>query len=212
MKNKKLLKKIICALIGVSFLVACKQEDPDSIKEAGHEEIKNVNVSALDQIEVSHLAFIREEENLARDVYARLAREYPEQTVFEQFAVNNVYESIGEVFREVWGLYFSKVFNELISDGFESELEALYAGAYIEELEINDIVVCPEVMVANGYPYRCGLQYTKDQNLKKAYTKLVRGAEYHLRAFVGQIEAIEGLGTYKAQYLEQKEVDTILGR
>jgi hypothetical protein len=38
------------------------------------------------------------------------------------------------------------------------------------------------------------------------------GSENHLRAFVGQIEAVIGEGNYVAQYLAQEEVDAILGR
>jgi hypothetical protein len=41
---------------------------------------------------------------------------------------------------------------------------------------------------------------------------LVDGSENHLRAYVGQIEAVIGVGNYVAQYLTQEQVDTILGR
>jgi len=41
---------------------------------------------------------------------------------------------------------------------------------------------------------------------------LISGSESHLRAYVGQIEAVIGVGNYEAQYLTQAEVDAILGR
>jgi hypothetical protein len=48
--------------------------------------------------------------------------------------------------------------------------------------------------------------------LINTYSHLIDGSENHLRAFVGQIEAVIGEGSYEAQYLSQQEVDVILGR
>jgi len=96
--------------------------------------------------------------------------------------------------------------------GRASELAALYVGAFIEELDMNDIAVCPQVMVDAGYPKPCGLEYTDASALTNAYSSLIDGSENHLRAFVGQIEAVIGDGNYVAQYLTQAEVDAILGR
>lgn len=194
--------------------------------------------AAIDKVESSHLIFMREEEKLARDVYLTLASKYPGQAVFSNIATkseqshtdtmrdrliqfkipdpnpstNNLPGSIGIFTGAEWGSYFSKKYTDLIALGSESELAALYVGALIEELDMNDIMVCPKVMINSGYPSPCGLQYTDERALKKSYGSLIQGSENHLRAFVGQIEAIEGYGTYKAQYLTQQEVDTILGR
>ncbi len=64
------------------------------------------------------------------------------------------------------------------------------------------------------YPDPCGLYYTKEIGLINAYSFLIDGSERHLRAFVGQIEALNGEGecSYEAQYLSQTDVDAILGR
>lgn len=194
--------------------------------------------AAIDKVERSHLIFMREEEKLARDIYLSFASKYPSQKVFSNIATkseqahtntmrdkliqfkipdpnpntNNLPGSIGVFTGAEWGSYFSKKYTDLITLGAESELAALYVGALIEELDMNDIVVCPKVMINSGYPSPCGLQYTDERALKKSYGSLIQGSESHLRAFVGQIEAIEGYGNYKAQYLTQEEVDTILGR
>ncbi|MBO1924386.1 DUF2202 domain-containing protein [Thiomicrorhabdus sp. 6S3-12] len=199
---------------------------------------KNATSSGLDRVEASHLTFMREEEKLARDVYLTLAEMYPEQSVFNQIATqseqthtdtmrdkleqfnltdpnpdaNNLPEEIGKFYGEEWGWYFTEKFDALISKATESELSALYVGAFIEELDMNDIVVCPEVMRESNYPKVCGLEYTDESALINAYSSLVDGSEYHLRAYVGQIEAVIGEGNYQAQYLSQDEVDTILGR
>ena len=77
---------------------------------------------------------------------------------------------------------------------------------------MHDISDCPAVMVKAGYNDPCGLNYTDESVLKTSYSSLIDGSESHLRAYVGQIEAVIGVGNYKAQYLTQEEVDAILGR
>lgn len=128
---------------------------------------------------------------------------------------NNLPDSIGIFTGKTYGDYFTMNFNNLIEIGSENELSALYVGAFIEELDMHDIVECPEVIVKmdNGIEEGgCGLNYTDEEALIRSYSSLIDGSENHLRAFVGQIEAIIGEGSYEAQYLSQEEVDTILGR
>ena len=194
--------------------------------------------ATLDSVEASHLTFMREEEKLARDVYLTLAELYPGQTVFSRIATraeqthtdtmrdkldqfnlpdpnpetNSLPTSLGIFTGAEWGWYFSEKFDALTKQGMKSELAALYVGAFIEELDMKDIAVCPQVMIDRGYPNPCGLQYTDESALQTAYTSLISGSENHLRAYVGQIEAVIGVGNYVAQYLTQAEVDTILGR
>jgi hypothetical protein len=194
--------------------------------------------ATLDATEASHLTFMREEEKLARDVYLTFAEMYPEQPVFstiatrseqthtdtirdklEQFGLpdpnpdaNDLPASIGLFSGTEWGWYFMQKYAELVAKGSNSELDALYVGALIEELDMNDIVVCPAVMVKAGYNNPCGLEYTDERAIQNAYSSLVDGSENHLRSYVGQIEAVIGEGNYQAQYLTQEEVDAILGR
>ena len=199
---------------------------------------KKLASTGLDAVEASHLTFMREEEKLARDVYLTLAGLYPDQGVFDRIATtseqthadtmrdklalydlpdpnpttNDLPASIGVFTGAEWGWYFTEKFEALTSKARESELDALYVGAFIEELDMHDIVVCPDVMVQAGYPQPCGLEYTDESGLINAYSSLVDGSESHLRAYVGQIEAVIGVGNYEAQYLTQAEVDAILGR
>lgn len=195
-------------------------------------------VSALDADEASHLTFMREEEKLARDVYLAFAEMYPEQDIFSTIATkseqthtdtmrdkldqfdlsdpnpgtNILPESIGVFTGDEWGWYFSETFTKLTRKGSESELAALYVGAFIEELDMHDIADCPQVMVDAGYRDPCGLRHTDERALINAYRSLIDGSENHLRSYVGQIEAVIGVGNYQAQYLTQEEVDAILGR
>ncbi len=199
---------------------------------------KPASTTKLDAVEASHLTFMREEEKLARDVYLTLAGLYPDQEVFNRIATtseqthtdtmrdklalynlpdpnpttNNLPDSIGVFTGEEWGWYFTEKFGALTSKGSLSELDALYVGAFIEELDMNDIAVCPAIMVEAGYPKPCGLEYTDESGLINAYSSLIDGSENHLRAYVGQIEAVIGVGNYVAQYLTQAEVNAILGR
>ncbi len=199
---------------------------------------KNGGSTGLDSAEASHLTFMREEEKLARDTYLTLANMYPNQGVFSTIATtseqthtdtmrdklaqyglpdpnpdaNNLPASIGVFLGAEWGWYFDEKFAALTAWGANSELDALYAGAFIEELDMHDIAECPQVMVDAGYASPCGLNYTDASGLINAYSSLIDGSENHLRSYVGQIEAIIGVGNYQAQYLTQAEVDAILGR
>ena len=127
-------------------------------------------------------------------------------------ATNDLPDSLGVFTGEEWSWYFTEKYTALTALGSESELQALYAGALIEELDMHDIADCPAVMVDAGYNDPCGLNYTDEVGLINAYRSLIDGSESHLRSYVGQIEAVIGVGNYEAQYLSQEEVDTILGR
>lgn len=201
----------------------------------------NDGSAGLDVAEETHLVFMREEEKLARDVYLTLAEAYPNQGVFQNIGegseqthtdairdklevygitdpnpeTDNLPTSIGVYTGALFGEYFTAKYNELVERGRRSELDALYVGALIEEIDMHDIVRCPKVIVEmdNGIEEDgCGLVYTDERALQNTYRSLVDGSENHLRAFVGQIEAVIGVGNYEAQYIGQDEVDSILGR
>lgn len=200
---------------------------------------KQASVPAgLDTTEASHLTFMREEEKLARDVYLTLAALYPDQGVFSRIATraeqthtdtmrdkldqynlpdpnpetNNLPSSLGVFTGDEWGWYFMDKFALLTAKGGVSELDALYVGAFIEELDMHDIAICPQVMIDRGFSSPCGLAYTDEGALQTAYSALISGSESHLRSYVGQIEAVIGVGNYVAQYLTQAEIDAILER
>lgn len=203
------------------------------------EESSSSNESQLDKAEQHHLIFMREEEKLARDVYASLAGMWPDASVFvnigegseqthadimrdklEEFNIedpnpetNNLPSSIGVFTGELYGSYFAEKYQLLINQGSQSELDALYVGALIEELDMHDIVECPEIIedTDNGIS-DCGLNYTDEPSLINAYSSLLDGSKSHLKAYVGRIESIVGEGNYEAQILSQDDVNEILGR
>lgn len=197
----------------------------------------------LDELEATHLTFMRSEEKLARDVYLTFADMYlgvPGAEVFTNIGdgseqthtdavrdmldayglddpnpeANTLPESIGVFTGGEYAGYFEEKYGQLVGIGSASLLDALYVGGLIEELDMNDIIICPKVMVENEDDVPeigCGLNYTDEKSLKTLYTHLVEGSENHLRAFVKQIEQITG-EPYVAQYLSQEQVDAILGR
>ncbi len=192
--------------------------------------------AALDYNEKMHLMFMREEEKLARDVYQTLGTMYPDSVIFgniddsEQthtMAVKAMIEkygyedpstndNVGAYTGEDFGWYFTEKYNQLVERASISELEALYVGAFIEELDMMDINQCPKVIVEtdNGINdvNECGKVFTDKADIQRLYSSLLDGSDSHLEGYVANIEKIIGEGNYQAQVLSQELVDAILDR
>ena len=191
---------------------------------------------ALDFNEQTHLEFMCEEEKLARDVYITLGTKHPESAIFgriddseerhkcavtdmlEKYGVPNpsTNDNVGVFTGEAYGWYFTEKYNALVERGATTVLNALYVGAFIEELDMLDINQCPKVIVEtdNGIndSSECGKVYTDKEDIQRLYGSLLEGSENHLRSYVLNIEKEIGEGNYTAQVLTQKQVDAILGR
>ena len=112
----------------------------------------------------------------------------------------NIYGIPDPVISNDVGVFSDEILDELfdaaVADGDASLLNALLVGAFIEELDIQDI--------------RKAVDETAQADIRLIYDNLLDGSYKHLRSFVGQIE---GLGfTYESQIMDQAEVDAILGR
>ncbi|MCU7852468.1 MAG: DUF2202 domain-containing protein [Candidatus Thiodiazotropha sp. (ex Monitilora ramsayi)] len=193
------------------------------------------NSATLDFNEATHMIFMREEEKLARDVYTKLGTLYPDSVVFGKIdnseqqhtdAVKNLLASygiddpntndnVGIFTGAAYGDYFTEKYDYLVTLASASELDALYVGAFIEELDMFDITQCPKVIIEqdNGIDdvASCGLAYTDQKDIRNLYESLLDGSKSHLRAYVRAIESVIGRGGYTAQVLPQEEVDEILG-
>ena len=191
---------------------------------------------ALDYNEKMHLMFMREEEKLARDVYQTLGTMYPDSVIFgniddseqthtmavkamiEKYGYEdpNTNDNVGAYTGEDFGWYFTEKYNQLVERASISKLEALYVGAFIEELDMMDINQCPKVIVEtdNGINdvNQCGKVYTDKADIQKLYSSLLDGSDSHLEGYVANIEKIIGEGNYQAQVLSQELVDAILDR
>ena len=199
--------------------------------------VSTSTVSAdLDYNEKIHLMFMREEEKLARDVYQTLGTMYPDSKIFGRIddseqqhtmAVKAMIESygyedpntndnVGSFTGEDYGWYFTENYNKLVERASISELEALYVGAFIEELDMMDINQCPQVIVETGNGINdvseCGKIYTDNADVQRLYSNLLHGSDSHLEGYVQNIEKHIGEGNYQAQVLSQEMVDAILDR
>lgn len=192
--------------------------------------------AALDYNEQIHLMFMREEEKLARDVYQTLGSMYPESAIFgniddseqqhttavktmiEKYGYEdpNTNDNVGVFTGEDYGWYFTEKYSLLVERASISELEALYVGAFIEELDMMDINQCPQVIVDtdNGINdvSECGKVYTDARDVQRLYSNLLDGSDSHLEGYVMNIEKHIGEGNYQAQVLSQEMVDAILDR
>ncbi len=137
----------------------------------------------LTESEIEGLMVMREEEKLARQVYIFFFENY-NYRIF-----NNISKSEDAHTRAVlhlidgYGLedptpesdteFFNPLFNELYAQltkkGSENVVEALKAGAFIEEADIADL--------------RKLLSETQNEDVKRVYGNLLRGSTFHLRAF-----------------------------
>lgn len=154
------------------------------------------------------LLFMREEEKLARDVYQAL------YVKWFSFVHGNIADSeqmhMGriKIFLDAYGLEDSAsekegefnnetlqiLHDQLVEQGFESEIEAYKVGAHIEEVDINDL--------------DNAIKRTDIPELKKMYADLKNSSYMHLRKFNENIVRLGG--EYTPQVLTQEAYDTIL--
>jgi hypothetical protein len=220
-------------LLSITSNYVYSENRSNNNKKSNPERLSTVTI---DENERLHLIFMREEEKLARDVYLKLSKEYPDTTVFGKKALSETRHSdsvldalvrfeiddpvtndnIGVFSGKEFGAYFTEKYSYLITQGLSSELDGLYVGAYIEELDILDIRTCPTVMIETIGSIEsskdCGLLYSNNRVISSLYDHLITGSESHLKAFVVNIEKSIGEGAYRAQVLPQQVVDDILGR
>lgn len=162
----------------------------------------------LSQAEINDLKFLREEEKLARDVYLYSYDKY-QLMIFDNISqseqrhmnsVLNLMDKYGipdSASTEIGvfnNLDLQKLYNSLTKQADISSVEALKAGATIEDLDINDI----DDFTAN----------TTKPDLLNIYGKLNCGSKNHIRAFTRWLENNEE--TYVPQYISIEEYNVIL--
>ncbi len=203
-------KQSVFALSIAALLVAAPlhagRQGPDQAGTVAQEVVSE----SLSGDETAGLVFMREEEKLARDVYLTLYDlwQHPVFSSISQAeqkhmdtmgALVDNYGLDDPVADDSVGVFtnpeLDNLYDELVSQGQESLLDALYAGAYIEEIDIQDL---EEAIAASTHP-----------DLIQAYENLQRGSRNHLRAFVRQIEML-GEPYESWGELDELEVDAIL--
>ncbi len=153
--------------------------------------------STLSSAEKETLLWMREEEKLARDVYLTLYKKWG-ASIFKNIArseqnhmdaVLKKIDAFGLIDPVIPGIgnfnnpELQDMYDELVAEGEQSYIDALYVGATIEDLDIMDINIA--------------IEETDNLSLQTTYASLLEGSKNHLRAFVGK------LGDYEPQYIEQ---------
>jgi hypothetical protein len=199
-KGMMLLAAALLSGCGAAGLVDSGMEGADSV---------NAAESALSKDVAADLAFIREEEKMARDVYLTLAEKWglpmfsgisrsETQHMSAMLTLLNRYslkDPVGSAPRgvfadsEIQGLY-----SALVAQGRTSLVEALKVGAFIEDFDIVDI--------------RTRLAMNPPADIAAVYQNLMMGSRNHLRAFSAQL-ANRGV-TYVPKYLTPQEYQQII--
>ncbi len=167
-------------------------------------------IGEISPSEADGLAFMREEEKLARDVYLTLYDLWglqpftniasSEQTHTDAVkALLEMYDLADPVVDDSIGVFVNAdlqaLYDQLVETGSASLADALTVGAAVEEIDILDLIEY--------------IEGTEEANLEFVYENLLAGSENHLRAFVSQWEAQTG-EAYVPQYLSQELYDRIM--
>lgn len=164
---------------------------------------------ALNAAEQSSLVYMREEEKLAGDVYARLyaawgLRVFANISTSESTHTEAVrqlllrYNLTDPAANKGAGVFTNAslqgLYTQLVAAGSVSLVEGLKVGAAIEELDMLDI--------------QTHLASVDNQDIRLVYDNLLKGSRNHLRSFYKTL--LQQGGSYTAQYLTQAEFDAIV--
>ncbi len=165
--------------------------------------------TTLSQVEVEDILLMREEEKLARDVYITLYAQWgtpvfanisraERRHMSRMLRLIDNYGLTDPVTDDSVGVFVNPelqvLYDTLVARGLSTELDALFVGALIEEVDIEDL--------------QAAIDRTTHLDTKRVYENLMRGSRNHLRAFVRNIER-QGI-SYEAQEIDQDAVDLIL--
>ena len=201
MKNSK-LKQIgwmLLLIVSVGTLSSCSDDDDQDTNP-----ITGQNITEDDK---EALLFMLEEEKLARDTYFYLDSVWSINTfanikLSEQQhmdAVESLINSYSISYQiQPMGVFedtlLQNFYNQFITDGVQSKVNALTIGATIEDLDIVDL--------------REYIAHTDNQNLIAVFENLECGSRNHLRSFVKDI--VKEGATYTPQFLTQMDYDLII--
>ena len=170
-----------------------------------------VVVGQISEHEAKDLAFMREEEKLAHDVYVQLYEMWGQptfnniakseqthtdaiKTLLDTYGVAD--PTAGKSAGEFSDAYLQELYDTLVAQGSQSLGDALKVGAAIEEIDILDL--------------QKAIAQTNEAGIKLVYQNLLKGSENHLRSFTATLKQQTG-ETYQPQYLTQAAYDAIVG-
>lgn len=173
--------------------------------------IASLPIQTLSTEEANSLTYMREEEKLAHDVYARLNTLWGSQlTIFDNIAQSEAthteavrllltrYKLPDPAENMAEGLFVNptlqQLYYDLVAQGANSLIAGLQVGAAIEELDLIDI--------------QNALATIDNRDILQVYNNLMKGSRNHLRAFV-QALAQQGV-TYTPIYLSADAYNAII--
>ncbi len=159
--------------------------------------------------EVASLLFMREEEKLAHDLYTSFYNIWSVQAfshianselthtnaillLLQKYALDDPAE--GNDIGTFTNQNLQTLYDNLLLQGAPSEIEALKAGALVEEVDIQDLQVA--------------LTKVDNQDIIWVYENLMKGSRNHLRAFYRNLK-MRGI-IYTPQILSQEDFDAII--
>ena len=165
-------------------------------------------MNQLSQAQIKDLQYLCEEEKLARDVYAVLFDKWQIQAFSNIGSTENRHIISVQDLAKKYGVPLNdalaagkfnnaelqQAYNDLTAKGLQSPEAALKVGAYIEELDINDI----NKMTNEALP----------TDIRQTFDWLNMGSRNHLRGFVRTMQ--NQSMTYQPQLLTQAEYEAII--
>ena len=221
--NARWTRVVIASLIAAA-VAGCGSDDPaPPVLSVDANGVSTVDAAALDArlsgvppesplsaAERASLLFMREEEQLAHDVYAALQPKYA-QPIFGNIAASETTHAgavatllarhgiADPMAGKAPGTFASPAFgalhDALVAAGGAGLLEALKVGVEIEELDIRDIEA-QKVDVDNA-------------DILTVYDQLLKGSRNHLRSFMSVL--VRQGGSYSPKYVTQAAFDAIVG-
>ncbi len=172
--------------------------------------IDSIAKGELSEAEKEGILQMREEEKLARDVYAALGAKWGQNVFLNITSSEQTHMDEVKLLIDRYGLTdpatdgtagkfvsaeMQKLYNDLIAQGNTSLVDAFKVGATIEDMDIKDL---QDLTTA-----------TDNADIKYVYENLMNGSKRHLQSFVKNLS--KNSATYTPQYISQTDLDTIIG-
>ena len=202
---------ITASLIALGGICAVQTANAKATAPPSLSYLKNLPKQPLSPQEIKDLIHMREEEKLARDVYLTLSKVYP-LPVFKNIAKSESWhmKMIGYLLHRYKledpvketgdrvGVFKDKklqeLYNQLVTQGKKSLIDALKVGATIEDLDIKDL--------------EDALARTDNKDIRFVYQNLMKGSRNHMRAFV---KLLRRFGSdYQPKFISPAEFNRIL--
>lgn len=217
MKTSIISARLLLAGMTLFAFISCNKDQGPRVNgnqqiTSGYQNLQNqvINLPAgvLSDNEKADLLWMREEEKLARDVYNVLYAKWGHQIfiniagseqkhmdaillLINKYGLTDPASPIAGVFNDP---VLQSLYDQLVTAGSVSLVEALRVGATIEDLDLSDLA---RAQINND-----------NADIKLVYENLQKGSRNHLRSYYKQLLA-NGV-VYTAQYITPDELEAIV--